>query len=98
MVLTAFEVYKTGKMLHYNKTVKTDGNCIHYWKRLPVHYNREYNILNRFKILVEIWFTKSKEVRDIWYENIVTELPHKLRKELRLMIFTKIGTTAGDRG
>ena len=31
MVLTAFEAYKTeNRMLHYNKTVKTDGNCIHY--------------------------------------------------------------------
>ena len=31
MMLTAFEVDKTeNRMLHYNKTVKTDGNCIHY--------------------------------------------------------------------
>ena len=31
MVLTAFEVYKTeNRMLNCNKTVKTDGNCVHY--------------------------------------------------------------------
>ena len=31
MVRTAFEDYKTeNRMLNYNKTVKTDRNCIHH--------------------------------------------------------------------
>ena len=66
MMLTAFEVDKTeNRMLHYNKTVKTDGNCIHYWKCFQVHHNRGHNILKRFRILVEVYFTKSKVVRDM---------------------------------
>ena len=66
MVLTAFEVYKTeNRMLHYNKTVKTDGNCIHYWKCFQLCHNRGDNILKRFKILVKVWFTEGKDVRDI---------------------------------
>ena len=66
MVLTAFEVYKTeNRMLNCNKTVKTDGNCVHYWKCFQVRHNRGNNILKGFKNLVEVWLTKTKEVCDI---------------------------------
>ena len=67
MVLTAFEVYKTENgTLSYNKTVKTDGNCIHYWKCFQVHHNCGHNILKRFNILTEVWLTKTKEAGR-WY-------------------------------
>ena len=67
MVLTAFEVYKTENgTLSYNKTVKTDGNCIYYWKCFQVHHNCGHNILKRFNILTEVWLTKTKEAGR-WY-------------------------------
>ena len=98
MGLTAFEVYKTeNRTLNYNKTVKTDGNCTHYRKCFQVCYNWGHNILKRFIISVEVCLTKTKEVCDIQYKNIVTEILHEA-KGVKTKDYMKIGKTARDRG
>ena len=81
MMLSYLEVYKTEKQnVALQQPVKTEGNCIHYWKYFQVRHNHGHNILKCFKILVEFWFTKSEKVRGIKKKNVVTELSYELRK------------------
>ena len=51
MVLRAFQVYKTeNRTLNYNKTVKTDGNGIHYRKCFQGRQNWGHKILKHSQV------------------------------------------------
>ena len=66
MVLRVFEVNKTENgTLNYNRTVKTDGNCIYYRKCFQGRHSWGHNILKHFKISVELVFTKTKGVLEV---------------------------------